>query len=322
MVNAFLSYGGPDETFARELARHLEGAGVTTFFFPISAQLGRRLHHVMRDGVQSADRILLLCSKQSLDRPGVLNEIEEALSREASEGGRALLIPIALDDYVFNEWSPREPGLAIALRQRVIANFKNIDLSGLHESDQFKLLLHAINADFASLPLKYSSFMNVTDIMGRRAIWTISKSHLVNMGTIDSFTFNDIDVTGRIVGVTSEDGATKLTSRGGSKTVDIKFPKKYYPGEVINMSIQLELQDCHTSDTEDLRSRFVSAFRSATWRVFLPSARPALHIECYSIQGNRRMSFPTEFDTSPRDGFGMTVLNPPLGAYYCVDWRW
>ena len=65
----------------------------------------------MHDAVGGYDRILLLCSERSLDRPGVLNEIEQLLVREADEGGAELLIPIAVDDYVFGDWQPQREDL-------------------------------------------------------------------------------------------------------------------------------------------------------------------------------------------------------------------
>lgn len=57
----------------------------------------------MREGINKHDRMILICSKHSLDRPGVLNEIEEVLAREAREGGTAYLIRIRLDDYLFRQ---------------------------------------------------------------------------------------------------------------------------------------------------------------------------------------------------------------------------
>jgi TIR domain len=124
LQSTFISYGGPDEPFAYALHEALQRNGVSTFFFPIHAVPGRKLHRVMREGVNSYDRVILICSKESLARPGVLNEIEEALQREARQGGKELLIPVAIDDFVYDEWMPSDPGVAQSIRDRVIADFR------------------------------------------------------------------------------------------------------------------------------------------------------------------------------------------------------
>jgi hypothetical protein len=79
----------------------------------------------MHEAVNSHDRVLLLCSKESLGRPGVLNEIERVLEREAKEGGSDILIPVALDDYVFQDWASSRPDIAEQVRSRVIAKLSS-----------------------------------------------------------------------------------------------------------------------------------------------------------------------------------------------------
>ena len=127
MQSTFISYGAPDEAFARHLNDALFSNGVTTFFFPKDAEPGQKLHTAMRDGVNKHDRIILVCSKASLDRRGVLNEIQETLAREARDGGASYLIPLALDDYVYSEWQPADPGVAQAVRDRVVVDFRSAD---------------------------------------------------------------------------------------------------------------------------------------------------------------------------------------------------
>ena len=90
----FISYGGPDENIVTEINRLIKSKGVKTWFFPEDALPGDKLHRIMHDGVNNHDRVLLVCSEQSLSRPGVLNEIERVLEREAKEGGKEILIPI------------------------------------------------------------------------------------------------------------------------------------------------------------------------------------------------------------------------------------
>lgn len=123
--SVFISYGGPDQSLAERIESALSSYGAQTFIFSKHAVPGVKLHRLMRNAVSQYDRVLLLCSRSSLNRPGVLNEIEEALQREAREGGSELLIPVALDDYVFDHWAPARPDLAEAVRARVVADFRD-----------------------------------------------------------------------------------------------------------------------------------------------------------------------------------------------------
>jgi hypothetical protein len=79
---------------------------------------------MMRDQVNNHDRVILICSKASLTRPGVLNEIEETLAREARDGGAAYLIPIRIDNYVFDHWNPSNPDVVHAVQSRVVGDFR------------------------------------------------------------------------------------------------------------------------------------------------------------------------------------------------------
>jgi hypothetical protein len=128
--SVFISYGGPDEPFAHALHMELQRRGVRTFFFPVHAPPGQKLHKMMTSNIGRADRVILLCSRSSLNRPGVQNEIEETLAREARRGGEACLLPVRLDDYVLRGWHPRNAGLAQAIRDRVIANFEGVGTRG------------------------------------------------------------------------------------------------------------------------------------------------------------------------------------------------
>jgi hypothetical protein len=123
----FISFGAPDEAFARRLYDALTRNGVVTFFFPESAQPGLKLSSLMSTGINEYDRTILICSQASLVRPGVRNEIQLAVDREAREGGSSRIIPVTIDDFVFTEWWPERPENSRAIRDRVIADFREAD---------------------------------------------------------------------------------------------------------------------------------------------------------------------------------------------------
>jgi TIR domain/Pentapeptide repeats (8 copies) len=124
MQSTFISYGGPDERFARRLYDALREHQVAVFFFPVSATVGERIDNEVFQRIQEHDRVILVCSQASLDRPGVLNEIQETFDREARDGGATYLLPIMLDDYVLTGWKASQPSLAERVNRRVVADFR------------------------------------------------------------------------------------------------------------------------------------------------------------------------------------------------------
>lgn len=117
----FISYGTPDEEIASKINKALKAKGVNTWFFPEDSIPGDKLHRMMNDAVYNHDRTLLICSKASVSRSGVLNEIERLLEREASEGGADIIIPVALDDYIFAEWTPERADIKRQVTSRVVS---------------------------------------------------------------------------------------------------------------------------------------------------------------------------------------------------------
>jgi len=143
--STFISYGGPDEPFARKLYEALLRNGVTAFLFSEHGVPGEKLHQMMHKGVNEHDRVILVCSKASLLSKGVLNEIEETLAREARDGGVSYLIPIRLDGYVFEaELEVVKPFVARALRDRVVADFEGTDKDDAKFCEVLQRLLSAL----------------------------------------------------------------------------------------------------------------------------------------------------------------------------------
>ena len=144
MQSTFISYGGPDEAFAQKLYDALKAHGVTTFFFPKSATWGERIDNEVFNRLQEHDRVILVCSRNSLDRPGVLNEIQETFDREARDGGATYLLPVTLDDYVFKGWRVSHPVLAERVGRRVVGDFRKGKRSQAEFDEALSRLLDAL----------------------------------------------------------------------------------------------------------------------------------------------------------------------------------
>lgn len=133
----FISYGGPDEKIAKRINTAIKSRGVETWFFPENSIPGDKLHRMMSEAVYKYDRTLLICSKESISRYGVLNEVERMLEREASEGGSNIIIPVTLDNYIFDEWNPERKDIKQQVLSRVVIKINDENF----ESEIEKILL-------------------------------------------------------------------------------------------------------------------------------------------------------------------------------------
>lgn len=89
LQSTFISFGEPDRAFAKRLHESLHSNGVRTFFFPEHATPGKKLHRLMRDGVNSFDRVILVCSKASLHAKRFSMKSKKLSSEKPEmEGGR------------------------------------------------------------------------------------------------------------------------------------------------------------------------------------------------------------------------------------------
>jgi hypothetical protein len=110
LQSVFLSYGGPDTEVAESIRDSLRSEGVKTWFFPDDALPGRRIRREERSNINRYDRMLLMCSWKSLIRAGVMNEIVLILDKEDANRNADLVIPVVLDDALFEDWWAFEPG--------------------------------------------------------------------------------------------------------------------------------------------------------------------------------------------------------------------
>ena len=74
LQSTFISYGEPDRKIAQRLYEALHAAGVRTFFFPEHGLPGKKLHRVMREGVNDFDRVVVICSGASTEQLAVNNK--------------------------------------------------------------------------------------------------------------------------------------------------------------------------------------------------------------------------------------------------------
>lgn len=127
--SCFISYSNEDIEIAEKLYSDLRSNGIQVWFFPKDAKWGEFLWREIEDGIKVYDKVIMLCSKNSLTSTAVLDEMEKALWKEASylkqhEKEISFLLPVSLDDYIFNQWE--HPAKSRILR-KVVGNFSGCE---------------------------------------------------------------------------------------------------------------------------------------------------------------------------------------------------
>lgn len=106
--SCFISYAESDAALSKKLYEDLQEAGVRCWRWREDAKWGVILLSSIDKAIQEQDKLILICSKSSLTSPEVLKELERALQKEERKRRSGVLVevllPIRVDDFVFQEW--------------------------------------------------------------------------------------------------------------------------------------------------------------------------------------------------------------------------
>jgi uncharacterized protein YjbI with pentapeptide repeats len=118
--SCFISYSNKDKDFAERLHADLQNAHVRSWFFPENARWGRGVWEAIDEPIRKYDKLIVICSENSLQSGPVLREVERALRREDDEG-KNILFPVRIDEYLFEKW---EHPFKSDVLSKVVADFR------------------------------------------------------------------------------------------------------------------------------------------------------------------------------------------------------
>jgi uncharacterized protein YjbI with pentapeptide repeats len=147
--SCYISYCVEDTTVAEQLLEGLQAKGLRAWFFPESAKIGKTVWGEIDQPIKVYDKLIVICSKNSLKSPAVIREIRRALEKEArflQEHGKVkeILAPIILDDYLIDEW--KHPIKADVLKKGV-GDFRGCKANTGKYSKAFDKLIDALSAE-------------------------------------------------------------------------------------------------------------------------------------------------------------------------------
>lgn len=122
----FLSHSWGNKDFAGKLYEALIDKGVQVWYDEKKMKPGDDLYEGISQGISTYDKMILVCSKESLRSWWVDQEINRLFSKERKYSSKGLkkanlLIPITIDDYIY-EWDGAK---SEDIRRFVIGDFRN-----------------------------------------------------------------------------------------------------------------------------------------------------------------------------------------------------
>ena len=140
--SCFISYSSKDESFAKHLYDDLQNNGVRTWYFPEDAKWGATLWSEIDRSINIHDKLVIVCSVNSLQSGPVLREIDRALNREDREG-KNILFPIRIDDYIFDGWEHERKA---DILKKVVGDFHEWNTDIIKYNAAFEKLLRGLKA--------------------------------------------------------------------------------------------------------------------------------------------------------------------------------
>lgn len=141
--SCFISHSHKDEIFAKKLKKDLEANNVSCWFFPEDAVWGKDIEENISRGIRDYDRLVVICSENSLNNEPVLREIERALQKEQSskkehKKTKRILFPVIIDNYFYKKWNHHLKPLMLRI---VYGDFRDWKSPNKYKESLYRLLV-------------------------------------------------------------------------------------------------------------------------------------------------------------------------------------
>ena len=99
--SCFISYSYADHEFAERLYAALRGSRIRCWYAPEDLTMSRKIRGEIDEAIRFHDKLLIVLSKSSIERPWVESQVEAAFEKERQQN-RKVLFPIRIDDAVMD----------------------------------------------------------------------------------------------------------------------------------------------------------------------------------------------------------------------------
>jgi hypothetical protein len=142
--SAFISYSHADKEFAIWFFEKLQGRGVRCWLDEKNMRPGERILDAVGRAISSHERVLLCCSRTSLESWWVQDEVRKAQELERQFDTQLRIIPILLDNHLLQGWTN---GLAADLRSRLGVDFMNWRSGSNAHDGQIERIVEALKIE-------------------------------------------------------------------------------------------------------------------------------------------------------------------------------
>ena len=140
--SCFISHSSKDKRFCDRLYADLQANHVRSWYFPADARWGEPIWGEIDRSIKVYDKLIVVCSKHSLQSVPVQREMERALNREDHEH-KNILFPIRIDNYFIDCWEHRRKADVL---EKVVGDFRGWNRNAAKYDAALKKLLSALQA--------------------------------------------------------------------------------------------------------------------------------------------------------------------------------
>lgn len=318
IMKIYIIYGGPDANIACQFARHFHRKCCEVFFFENSKLPGKPLNQMMRDGIEECDKALVLCSAESLIRPGVLYEIERALAREAREGGKKILIPVNIDDYLYASWKPADSEMKKEITDRCYFNIRNKNSKSMISYDLSKLS-RAILSVPAIVPREFHNELEALGMSGSVTRWRVTKTFYVNQPGVHSIQFGFDPSPGQMRLEAAAINGIKIEVQVDAKSgnFEITTPCRVEQKTIIVAELTVVLEGSFAVGNTFMKSILHDDYENFSYRI---ETNGHCEIqEAWGISGAMNQRVPVVWS---RDSISFSLKKIKKGGFVGVEWKW
>jgi len=145
--SCFISYNENEDQLSKRLYDDLRSEDIRCWRWREDAKMGHDLMSSIDKAIRFHDKVIVVCSENSLKSPAVIREIERAIQKEDEIRRKGqvgeVLFPIRVDDFIFEKWEHHRKPDVVA---KYVGDFRNWKDPSTYE-EEFNRLVEGLTKE-------------------------------------------------------------------------------------------------------------------------------------------------------------------------------